>query len=171
MWINPHRVEGGYNGVECDRQDPSATLRHFFGTDINKAIHESGHFNGRSRDDQLVQTLVGAAIATLGPVREVYLLDRNREVTASFGGQVENRLWISSGKVHSRGKVHELQYLDVPQSDLWRLDLTDAPRKATSDRPRASSSRHVCPACYVALPLAAVESCPNCGTAVAATPG
>jgi hypothetical protein len=167
MWVNPHRVEDGYNGIECDRSDVSGSLRHFFGTDVKTAIAESGHFNGRNRELELVRTLVDAAIKTFGPVREVYLRDRDREVTVSFGDQVENRLWISVGKVHSRGRVHELQYFDRPEIDLWRLDLTDSPRRVIGQRrERHREPTSACAACHIRLPLAAVDSCPNCGAAV-----
>ena len=68
--VNPHRVEGGYNGIQCDRSDRSASLRHFFGTDVKKAITEPGHFNGRSRELELVRGIADAAISTFGPARE-----------------------------------------------------------------------------------------------------
>ncbi|MGZ8747815.1 MAG: hypothetical protein ACXWZ2_12545, partial [Mycobacterium sp.] len=81
IWVNPHRVDDGYNGIECDGSAPSASLRHFFGTDVKKAILESEHFNGRSSEHARVLAIVDAAVNAFGPVREVYLRDRDREVS------------------------------------------------------------------------------------------
>lgn len=160
--VNPHQVEGGYNGVECDPDDPRMTLRHFFGVDIVAAISAAGRLNGRSRDFRIAREFVDKAIAIFGPVREVYFPNNSLEVTASFGSEVYNRLWIAGGYINSRGKLDDRQYLHAGYEGIWTLDFVDRPG-ARVGQPRPTPVKpDLCTNCFLSM-HSGVGACPNCG--------
>jgi hypothetical protein len=164
--VNSHRTAGLYNGEECDPDDPSATLRHFYGTDVMAAVTAAGRLNGRSYDQQAVRDMLSRAIATFGPVREVYFTDTTLEVTVSFGDEVHNRLWIGSGSINSYGQLHTAQYLNPAYKNIWTLALVDGPRRTSTARTDRPAATRTCGRCFLQLPLSPVETCPNCGAPV-----